>query len=200
MGEDSISPFFQFGSLFEGSQRFPSLFIDLKVPGSERFYTQVPLPPFGEETVDGNNQFFHRSVEGQTILGRIIEPGFGQVHEIAVVGKPGVLGDLIAELNLLIVDGIEFVFIREVFLGGSLPGFLPDGPVGHFEVFAHLRHGPFFAIEFHRQGTAQLLVMLTKFIVLRVKRDVLLAKELDVIFEVTVVDKVPFGVEFLPRG
>lgn len=141
-------------------------------------------------TEDGHDLGIDGVVEGNAILGAVIEAAAGAKGVLEVVGKTGVAGHLLAELEEFLEDFLAFVSDLETAIGNEFPRFLAKGAVCLFEVTAHLDESFFFAAKIHGERTHELLVALAELGFLSFERDVFFAEKFDEKLRVTVENEV----------
>ena len=113
------------------------------------------------------------------ILRRIVEPLLDLEGILAVVRAIGVLCHPMPKGDKLVKNVLEFFPIRQSALGLDLPRPLPRAAVGLFRIHRQLRERLLFAVELDRLSPANLLIGLLQLGLLDLKRDVFLAKDID---------------------
>ena len=113
-------------------------------------------------------------MELQAVLGRVVEAPELAESEVAVVGEPGVAGDLPSQFQQAVEDMLEFLRLLQTPVGHQLPALLPQRTVRLFQVAAHLHQRLLFTAELHGQRPAQLLILLVQPRFLRLQRHILL--------------------------
>src|SRR6478735_1502369 len=114
----------------------------------------------------------------KAMLRRVIEASFRAEHVVAIVGKAGVLRDLLPKLHELIKLIFKLFSLSQAPPGHQLPRLLPQWPIRLFEELAHCDERLLFTAELHSKRAAELLVLLPDLRLLGFQGHVFLAEQL----------------------
>ena len=132
-------------------------------------------------------------VKAQAILLGVIEPAPGAEGIIAVIGKPGVLCDLFAQMGQRVEHRVEFPGFLQPPAGHQFPGLPAKRPVRLFEVARHLHQSLFLAAKLHCERAGQFLVLLAQLRLPGFERHIFIAVEFDPHSGIAVEDIVAAG-------
>ena len=149
-----------FAHLGERLQRRAVVRVHRQVPGPQPVQFQLPAALVLDVAHGGHDFTFNGLVKFHAIGRRVIEPAFLPEGVIAVIIKPGVAGDLRAQLDQFVENLLALFGVLQAALGHQLPSLLPQGAVGFLQIAAHLHERLFLAAELHRLRADQLLILL----------------------------------------
>lgn len=166
--------------LVEGAEGEAGFDVDFGVPGAEGGEFECGGFFAVELADEGDDGFFDGVVEGEAVLGGVVEAFEGGPDVSAVVGEAGVLGDLLAEGEELVEEVVELFAVLDAAVGDGTPGAFAEGAVGFFEEAGGLGEGVVFAVDVGHLGAGDFVEFVGEAGDLGFEGDVFGAEDVDV--------------------